>query len=73
MIPTNELDSNALALRPRDAARMLSISERKLWQLAQRGEILSLTIGKCRRYRTSDLRAFLAAQCANADGGAPAE
>lgn len=36
---------DALALRPRDAARALGISERCLWSLTQRGEVPHVKIG----------------------------
>ena len=41
------------------AARLLSISERKLWDLTKAGEIPSLKIGKKSvRYRVADLEAW---------------
>jgi len=37
--------ADVLALRPRDAARALGISERCLWSLTQRGEVPHVKIG----------------------------
>ncbi len=48
----------------REAARLLSISPRKLWELANRGQIHSLKIGKCVRYRVADLDAWKQQQIA---------
>lgn len=42
-------------VNPREAARRLSISERTLWSLTKTGQIPSLRIGKCVRYRLADL------------------
>jgi excisionase family DNA binding protein len=43
----------------REAARLLSISPRTLWQLTNDGEIPSLKIGaKCVRYRVVDLETW---------------
>jgi excisionase family DNA binding protein len=38
-----------------EAARLLSISERKLWQLTKDGDVPSVRIDKCVRYRIADL------------------
>jgi excisionase family DNA binding protein len=48
-----------LALRPRDAARALSISERTLWALQKAGEIPVVRIGRSTRYDVRDLLAYL--------------
>jgi excisionase family DNA binding protein len=39
-----------LLLRPGEAAELLAISPRKLWELTNRGEIPSLRIGRSLRY-----------------------
>ena len=55
-----------LLLRPRDAARALSISERTLWALTQpRGPIPCVRVGvmnRSIRYDLLDLRAFIEGQ-----------
>jgi excisionase family DNA binding protein len=51
-----------LLVRPRDAARMLAISERKLWELTNRNLIRAVRIGRAVRYDVRDLEAFIAAQ-----------
>ena len=60
-----ELPPERIALRPvrpRDAARMLAISERKLWELTNRNLIRAVRIGRAVRYDMRDLEAFIAAQ-----------
>lgn len=47
-------------LSHRDAARYLSISERKLDYLANDGDVPAVRIGRCRRYRLTDLQEFVA-------------
>ena len=51
-----------LLICSRDAARILSISERTLWTLVQRGEIAVVRIGTCKRYSLEALRAFIASR-----------
>ncbi|HMN95133.1 MAG TPA: helix-turn-helix domain-containing protein [Phycisphaerales bacterium] len=54
-----------LALRPREAARALGVSERKLWGMtAPRGPIRCAKLGACIVYRVADLDAWLAAAAA---------
>lgn len=45
-----------LQVRPREAAELLSISERELRRLTQQGEIPSIGRGRLRRYAVEDLR-----------------
>ena len=61
-----------LALRPRDAAKALGISERLLWSLtAPRGTIRSVRVGNCVLYPVGELRAWLDRQAqATSEGGA---
>lgn len=53
-----------LALRPKDAARALSISDRHLWQLTKDGRIPCVRVGSGTRktvlYSTDTLREWLA-------------
>jgi excisionase family DNA binding protein len=55
-----------LQVRPREAAELLSISERALRRLTQLGEIPSIGTGRLRRYAVEDLRAY---QQRNRTGG----
>jgi excisionase family DNA binding protein len=55
-------DDSRLLLRPREAASLLAISERKLWSLTQRGDIPPVRIGKSVRYDPADLRAWIERQ-----------
>lgn len=48
--PHEAAESNTLALRPRDAARALGLSERTLWGLTKAGKVPVVRIGKAVRY-----------------------
>lgn len=54
-----------LLVTPREAAVLLSISERKLWELAAHGDIKRVKVGRSVRYELSELRRFV-----EASGGA---
>ena len=62
-----------LALRPREAAKALSISPRLLWQLTHDGYIPCVRVGTGKRrtvlYPTADLQAWLSEQAGTAKGG----
>lgn len=63
-----------LALRPREAARMLSISERTLWSMtAPRGPIPCARIGTGKRqtvlYSVPALEAWLSSETTRTNGG----
>lgn len=49
-----------LALRPKEAARALGISERLLWSLTNRGEVPHLRMGRAVVYPIAALEAWLA-------------
>jgi excisionase family DNA binding protein len=51
-----------LALRPKDAAKALSIGERLLWSKTNAGEIPHVRIGRTIVYPIEQLREWLAAQ-----------
>jgi len=51
-----------LALRAREAAAALAISERLLWEKTNRGEIPCTRIGRCVVYPVDVLREWLAQQ-----------
>jgi len=71
MIPANS--SSPLALRPREAAKALSISPRLLWQLTKDGHIPCVRVGSGKRrtvlYPLADLQAWLTRQATPAKGG----
>jgi excisionase family DNA binding protein len=46
-------------LKAREAASLLAISERQLWQLTKDGKIQAIRLGKCVRYRVEDLKESL--------------
>jgi predicted site-specific integrase-resolvase len=66
-------DSHPLALRPRPAARALSISPRLLWQLTKDGVIPCIRVGSGKRrtvlYPIADLQAWLAREAGTPTGG----
>ena len=52
-----------LAIRPREAARLLSISERTLYSLSHpRGPIPCIRLGRSVRYSVAAIREYLEAQ-----------
>jgi predicted site-specific integrase-resolvase len=62
-----------LALRPRDAARMLGVSPRTLWGWTRAGIVPCVRVGTGKRrtvlYPVADLRAWLTRQTEGAKGG----
>ncbi len=59
-----------LALRPREAAKLLSISQRTLFNLAKRGEIRTVRLGTAKQagvlYPVAELERFLSERLGNA-------
>ncbi len=51
-----------MLLKPREAARCLAISERKLWGLTKRDEIPCVRIGRAVRYDPTDLTRWIEGQ-----------
>jgi hypothetical protein len=49
-----------LAVNAREAARILGVCERVLWQLTKEGKVRCVWIGDAKRYRILDLQAYLA-------------
>ncbi len=49
----------ALLITARQAAQLLSISERTLWEITKRGEIRRVKVGRLVRYDPSDLKAWI--------------
>lgn len=49
-----------IALRPREAARLLNISERTLWQLTRDRKVPAARVGKLWRYSREELQRWLA-------------
>jgi excisionase family DNA binding protein len=52
-------NNDSIALRPHEAARLLTISPRKLWQLTHDGEIPCAKVGKLRLYSREALQRWL--------------
>lgn len=49
-----------MLLRPSEAARLLAISPRKLWELTNTREVPSVRIGRCLRYPREELSTWVA-------------
>jgi hypothetical protein len=59
-VTTNEPDNTLpVLLRPADAARLLAISPRKLWELTNRKLVPHVRIDRSVRYRPESLREWL--------------
>jgi excisionase family DNA binding protein len=56
------METPCLALRPKEAAKALAISERLLWSKTNCGEIPHVRIGRAVIYPVDSLRAWLAKQ-----------
>ena len=54
-LPTNP----TLLLTPQQAAEILAISPRKLWNITASGEIPAIRVGRCKRYAVADLEAWI--------------
>lgn len=54
-----EFPQDRLLLRPREAANLITLSERKLWELTNTGKIRSVRIGRAVRYDPADLREWI--------------
>ena len=46
-------------LRPKDAAKLLAISERHLWRLMKEGLIPVVRLGRTTRYHPADIETFI--------------
>ena len=70
---TTDNAQSPLALRPRDAARMLGISPRTLWEWTRAGIVPCARVGTGKRrtvlYPVADLQAWLTRQAVVAKGG----
>jgi excisionase family DNA binding protein len=51
-----------LLLKPREAARLLAISDRTLWGMARSGKIPCVRFGRVLRYDPADLKAWIQGQ-----------
>jgi excisionase family DNA binding protein len=49
----------ALLLTPEEAARRLSVGRTTLYELLARGELRSVSLGRCRRISVAELEAFV--------------
>jgi excisionase family DNA binding protein len=56
----NPISERKLALTYREAAQALGVSERKVWELVDKGQLKAVRIGRSVRIRRTDLEAFLA-------------
>lgn len=61
-VARNEPETPCLALRPREAAKALGISERLLWEWTDRGEVPHIRLGKAILYPVDTLKDWLKRQ-----------
>ena len=64
---TEATDVPVLALRTKQAAAALGLSERKLWSLTAAGEVPHVRLGRCLVYPTKELELWLSSKV-NGDG-----
>ncbi|MCA9074634.1 MAG: helix-turn-helix domain-containing protein [Planctomycetaceae bacterium] len=66
---TVNIDEQRLLLKPREAAKLLSISERQLWEhTTPRGPIPVTRIGNCVRYSLNALQDYIRKQEQRTEG-----
>lgn len=63
---SNPTTPQPMLVPPREAARLLAISERTLWSLTRSREIPHVRLRRCVRYDIEDLREWIAT---NKNGG----
>jgi excisionase family DNA binding protein len=66
---TEKVTMESLALRPREAAKALGVSERSLWEWTHRGDVPHVRIGRTIMYPVDSLREWLNRQANKAKGG----
>jgi excisionase family DNA binding protein len=57
--PPAAIPEHRLLVSPREAARVLAISERTLWQLTHDGAVRCVRIGRAVRYDPRDLAEYI--------------
>jgi len=57
-----------VGLRRREAAKLLGIGERKLWELTNRGEVPHVRLGRAVVYPVAELERWLSDQCRSNQG-----
>ncbi|HQR06467.1 MAG TPA: helix-turn-helix domain-containing protein [Gemmatales bacterium] len=57
--PANTASLPRQLLKPRDAAKLLGISERTLWTITKQGKLSAAKLGKSVRYREEDLKRYV--------------
>jgi len=62
MTTTTTAEAKPLALRPREAAKALGVSESTLYRLRSTGKLASIKVGSAILHRVTDLEDFLKAQ-----------
>jgi len=53
------MDNDKLLIKPAEAARLLSICERKLWAMTDSNEIPCVRLGRSKRYDPADLKTWI--------------
>lgn len=66
---TENFTTDSLALRPREAAKSLGVSERSLWEWTHRGDVPYVRIGRTILYPVDALREWLNRRAETTKGG----
>jgi excisionase family DNA binding protein len=66
---TENMTTDNLALRPREAAKALGISERSLWEWTHRGDVPHVRVGRAILYPVDVLRNWLRLRAEATKGG----
>jgi excisionase family DNA binding protein len=70
MLETQDISPDErLLVTPEEAAKRLSLGRTTLFELIARGEVQTVTIGRCRRVPVSALRSFVERLIAGATDG----
>jgi excisionase family DNA binding protein len=54
--PASAVTPEPIQVGPREAARLLGLGERKLWELTKSGDIPHIKVGRLVRYRIASLK-----------------
>jgi excisionase family DNA binding protein len=69
LVASDEAAIPPLAVRRRQAAELLSVSERTLWAWTKAGKVPSVRVGHVTLYPVNLLRTWLALEAAKTNGG----
>lgn len=68
-LPSTQTNTTPLAVPPREACRLLSLSMTKIYSLMRSGELNSYSDGRARRIPMQSIHIYMARHLAGADNG----